>query len=85
MQFGELTRILGVLGTNIVVTSVKNILVHQRSPRRDLSEEADLNRFTNLNPLSFLNENLPSILATILAIQRWNTILFWVVSLFERL
>jgi hypothetical protein len=81
----ELTRILCILRTNIIVTSIKNILIHQRRPRRNLPKEANLNRLPNLNPLSLLHKNLAGILAPIFAIERRDTVLLGMVTFFERL
>ena len=81
----RLTRILSVLRTNIVITSIKNILIHQRSTRCHLPEKADLDWFSNLDPLSLLHEDLPSVFATIFTIEGGYTVLFWVVAFFERL
>lgn len=81
----ELTRILGVLGANIIITSIQNILIHQRRTRRDLPKETDLNRLPNLNPLPLLHKDLARVLAAILAIQGGHTVLLRVVPLLERL
>jgi hypothetical protein len=79
----KLTRILGVLWANIVITNVQNILVHERGTGSDLSEERHLDWLANLDTLTLLYEDLASVLASILSVQRWNTVLFWVVTLFE--
>ena len=50
-----------------------------------MSEEADLHWFPNLDPLSLLHKDLPCVLASIFAVQTWNTVLFRVVTLFEGL
>jgi hypothetical protein len=64
----KLTRILGVFRANIVVTSVKNILVHESGTWSDLSEERDLDRLAVLDLLTLLDENLASELAAVLSI-----------------
>lgn len=80
-----LTRIFGVLWTNILVARIQYILIHQGRPRGHLSEEADLHRLSDLDPLSFLHKYLPCILASIFAVQTWYPVLFRVMTLFEGL
>ena len=82
---GRLTRILCVFWTNVLITRIQDILIHQGRPRRHLSEEADLYWLSDLDPLSLLHKDLPCILASIFAIQTWYTILFRVVALFKGL
>jgi hypothetical protein len=81
----KLTRILGILRANIVITSIQYILVHERRTWSNLSEEGYLDGLTNLDSLAFLHEDLARVLASILAVERWNTVLFGVVALLERL
>lgn len=81
----KLTRILGILWTNIFITGIQDIFVHQGSAWRNLSEEAHFNGLPNLDPLTFLNKYLPSILAAIFAVQAWHTVLFRMMAFFERL
>jgi hypothetical protein len=81
----SLTRILGVFRANIVITSIKYILVHERRTRRDLSEKRNLDWLANFDSLPLLHEDLASVLAAILAIERWDAVLFGVVALFEGL
>ena len=38
-DYDRLTRILGILGANVLITSVQDILVHESRTRSDLSEE----------------------------------------------
>jgi len=79
------TGIFGVLWADVVVTSIQDILIHERRTRRDLSEERDLDWLANLDTLTFLHKNLASVLASVLAVQRGDAVLFWVVAFFERL
>lgn len=81
----ELTRIFSVFWTNVLIARIQYILIHQRRPRCHLSEEADLHRLSDLDPLSFLHEDLPCILASIFAVQTWYTVLFRMVTLLEGL
>lgn len=81
----KLTRILGILWTNIFITGIQDIFVHQGSPWRNLSEEAHFNGLPNLDPLALLNKYLPSILAAIFPVQAWHTVLFWMMAFFEGL
>ena len=78
-----LTGILGVLGANVVIASIQDILVHERCTRRHLSEERDLDWLTNLDTLSLLHEDLASVLASVLAVQGGHTVLLGVVAFFE--
>lgn len=50
-----------------------------------MSEERDLDRLANLDTLTFLHKDLASVLASVLSVERWDTVLFWVVALLERL
>ena len=50
-----------------------------------MSKEANFHWLSNLDPLSLLHEDLPSIFASIFAVQTWYTVLFRVMALFERL
>jgi len=81
----RLTWILSILWTNIIIASIKNILIHQRRSRRHLPEKANLDRLPNLHLLALLHEYLPRILAPVLAIQGRHPVLLRVVALFERL
>jgi hypothetical protein len=81
----RLTRILGILGAHIIITSVQDILVHERGTGCDLSEERDLDGLSNLDTLALLHEDLASVLAPILSIERWHTVLLGMVALLERL
>jgi hypothetical protein len=81
----QLTGILGVLRANIIVASVQDIFVHERGPGSDLSEERNLDWLADLDTLALLHKDLPSVLAPILTIQGGHTVLFWVVTLLERL
>jgi hypothetical protein len=80
-----LTWILSIFGTNIIIASIKNILIHQRSTRRHLPKETNLDWLPNLDPLSLLHKDLSSVLASIFAIKGGDTVLFWVMAFFERL
>ncbi len=64
----EHTWILSILWTNILVTGVQYILIHQCRPRRHLPEEAHLDRLADLDPLALLHEDLPRVFASILAV-----------------
>ena len=81
----RLTRILGILRAHIIITSIQNILIHKRRPRRNLSKKANLNRLANLNTLPLLHKDLARVLAPILAVQARNTVLLWMVTLLEGL
>jgi hypothetical protein len=65
---GKLTWIFGIFRTNIIVTGVQDILVHQCSTRSNLSEKADLVWFANLDTLALLHKDLSSVLATIFSV-----------------
>lgn len=84
-QKWPLTRILGIFRTHVLVTGVKNILVHEGGARCDLTEERNLDRLARLDTLTLLNEDLTSVLATILAVQAGNTVLLGVVAFLEGL
>lgn len=81
----ELTGILGIFRAHILVARIQDILIHQRCPRRHLPEEADFDRFANLDALSFLHEDLPCVFAPVLAVETGHTVLFGVVAFFEGL
>ena len=81
----KLTGILGVFWADIIIAGVQNVLIHECRARRDLSEERNLDWLANLDSLALLDEDLASIFAAILAIQRRDTILFGVVTLLEGL
>ena len=81
----ELTRVLGVFRTNVLIARIQDILIHQCCPGCHLSKEADFHWLSNLDPLSLLHEDLPCIFASIFAVQTWYTVLFRVMALFERL
>ena len=80
-----LTRIFGIFRADVFVACVEDVLVHQRSSRRDLSEEADLDWLANLDPLALLDEYLSGVLASVFAVEGWDAVLLGVVALFERL
>ena len=82
---GLLTGILRILGTYVLITSVENVLIHQGCTGSNLSEEANLDRLSNLDSLTLLNKDLTSVFTSIFPIERWNTVLFWMMSFFERL
>lgn len=84
-KVGRLTRILCVFWTDVLIARIQDILIHQSRPRCHLSEEADLHRLSDLDPLPLLHKYLPSVLASIFAVQTWYTILFRVVALLEGL
>ena len=84
-SFDELTWILGVLRANVFVASVQHILVHEGCAWSHLSEKRDLDRLADLDPLTLLHKDLSGVLASVLAIQRWHTVLLRVVALLERL
>lgn len=81
----QLTWILGIFWAHILVASIQHILVHECSTWSHLSEERDLDGLANLDSLSLLHEDLPCVLASVLAIERGHTILLRVVPLLERL
>jgi hypothetical protein len=81
----KLTRILGILRADILVTRVKHVFVHQRGAGRDLSEEGNLDGFANLHTLTLLHKDLASVLASVFAIQAGHTILLRMMSFLERL
>lgn len=81
----RLTRILRIFRTDILITSVQNIFVHEGRTGRDLSEEANLDRLANLDPFALLDENLAGVLAAIAAIQTGNPVLLRVIAFLERL
>lgn len=83
--YGKLTRVLGILRANILITRIQNILIHQRRTRRDLPKERHFHWLTILDPLSLLHKDLPCILASIFAVETRDTVLFWMMTLFERL
>ena len=82
---GELTWILSILRANILVASIQHILIHQRGAGSHLPEKRNLNRLPNLYPLALLHENLPCVLAPVLAVQRRDAVLLRMVALLERL
>lgn len=82
---GILTWVLRVLWAHVVVAGVQDILVHERRTRRHLSEEGNLDRLANFDTLTLLHKNLSGVLAPVLAVQRWHTVLLRVVSLLEGL
>lgn len=79
------TGILGIFGTDILIARIQNILVHQRRPRRHLAEKANLDRLADLDALPFLHEDLPRVLAAVLAVQAGHAVLLRVMAFFERL
>lgn len=50
-----------------------------------MTEEADLDRLTNLDSLSLLHKDLACVLAPVSAVQTGHPVLLWVISLLERL
>lgn len=50
-----------------------------------MSEERDLDGLANLDTLTFLHKDLARVLASILSVEGWDAVLFWVVALLERL
>lgn len=64
----RLTRVFGVFGTNIFVACIQNVLVHERCSRRHLPEERYLHRVSDLDPLSFLHEDLARVFTPIFAV-----------------
>jgi hypothetical protein len=50
-----------------------------------LSEERDLDWLADLDTLALLHKDLARVLASVLAVERWDAVLFWVVALLERL
>ena len=80
---GRLTRIFGVLGADIFVTGVENVLVHKRGTRSHLTEEADFDWLTDLDTLALLDKDLTGILASVSAVQTGYSVLLGVVSLLE--
>lgn len=80
-----LTRILGILGADVLIASVQNVFVHERCTWRHLSEERDLDRLANLDSLALLHEDLAGVFASVFAIERGHSVLFGVVAFFEGL
>ena len=78
-----LTGIFSVFWADIFITGVQDVLVHESGTGSDLSEEADFDRFANLDTLTLLYEDLSSVFAPVLAVKTGNTILFGMMSLFE--
>ena len=64
----QLTWIFSVFRANIFIARVQDVLVHESRPRRHLSEEANLDRLTDLHPFSLLYKDLSGVLAPIAAI-----------------
>jgi hypothetical protein len=81
----KLTRILGILRADVLVTRVQHVLVHQRGAGSNLSEEGNLDRLANFHTLTLLHENLPSVLASVFAVQAGNTVLLGVMAFLEGL
>lgn len=79
----ELTRIFCVLWTDILIARVQNVLVHECRARRDLSEEADLDRLANLDTFALLHKDLPCVLAPVPTIQTGHPVLFGMVPFLE--
>ena len=79
----KLTRILGILWAYILITGVEHILIHEGGAGCDLPEERDFDGLANLDSLAFLHEDLPRVLAPVLTIERWHTILLRMMALFE--
>ena len=71
-----------VFWANIVITRIEYILAHKCSAGCNLSEERDFNRLADLDSLSLLHKDLACVLAAILAVKRWDSVLFGVVALF---
>lgn len=78
-----LTWIFGVLGTNVIVARIQDVLVHKRRSGSDLPEEADFHRFTDFDALAALHEDLPCVLAAIAAVERRHAVLLRVMAFFE--
>lgn len=76
-------RVLGVFGANVVVASIQHILVHERSSRSDLSEERNLDGLAVLDLLTLLDEKLAGELASVLAVERGDTVSFGMITLLE--
>lgn len=68
MLGAQLTWIFSVFRANIFIARVQDVLVHESRPRRYLSEEANLDRFTNLNSFALLYKDLSGVLAPIAAV-----------------
>ena len=85
LPWRPLTRIFGILWADVFVARIQNVFVHQGRTWRNLSEERDFDRLANLDPLTFLYENLSCVFAPVFAIQTRHTVLFWVMAFFERL
>lgn len=76
-------RVLGVFGAYVVVASVQHIFVHEGSSGGDLSEERNLDSLSVLDLLALLDEKLAGKLASVLAIERGDTVSFGMVTLLE--
>ena len=50
-----------------------------------MTEEADFDRLADLDSLPLLDEYLASVLASVFAVERWDTVLLRVMTFFERL
>lgn len=81
----QLTWILGVLWTNILIARVQDILVHEGRSRRNLPEKAHLDRLADFHPLAFLHKDLPCVLASVAAVKTRDTVLLRMISLLEGL
>lgn len=77
------TWIFRILRADILVACIEDILIHECCSRCNLTEEADLDRLTDLYTLTLLHEDLSSVLAPVFAIQARNTVLFWVMAFFK--
>lgn len=64
----RLTWILGVFRAHIFIARVQDVLVHESRPRRYLSEKANLDRLTDLDPFTLLYKDLSGVLAPIAAV-----------------
>ena len=81
----RLTRILSVLWAHIFITSVQNVLVHERRTWGDLAEKRNLDRLANLDLLALLHKDLPGEFASIFAVEGGNTVSLRMIALLEGL
>lgn len=85
LRWCKLTWILCVFRTNVIVTSIKNVLIHEGGTGGDLAEKGDLDGLANLDALALLDEDLARVLAAVLAVERGDAVLLRVVALLEGL
>lgn len=81
----KLTRILGILWADIIVTGIQDIFVHEGSSRSNLSEKGHFVRLPVLDFLSLVHKDLSRELASVLAIERRDSVGLGVVALLEGL